>query len=145
MPSKPTSLTAARVCHELLLCVRILVDQVVKSGAVMLSVFMIYFPRLTLASILVARREAGTRVFLCVIVPLKKIPVFFVDTRSPSPRLYRLITHKFQGHQVSHQFREDPRHRPTAVCPPHHKTTQDRTRQGHSPQNGVVGRTRIIY
>ena len=96
MPSKPTSLTAAPVCHELLLCVRILVDQVVKSGAVMLSVFMIYFPRLTLASILVARREAGTRVFLCVIVPLKKIPVFFVDTRSPSPRLYRLITHKFK-------------------------------------------------
>ena len=133
MPSKPTSLTAAPVCHELLLCVRILVDQVVKSGAVMLSVFMIYFPRLTLASILVARREAGTRVFLCVIVPLKKIPVFFVDTRSPSPRLYRLITHNFKVDRGPSLRSVQTRDTDTPRCVLHTTTTQERTCRGYRP------------
>ena len=43
-----------------------------------------------------------------------------VDTRSPSPRWYRLITHKVQGHQRYL----------TSACPPHHNYTRERTCQG---------------
>ena len=49
-----------------------------------------------------------------------------VGTRSPSPRLYRLITHKFKVTQgFVTPFRVNPRYRPTSVCPAHHNHTRE--------------------
>ena len=58
---------------------------------------------------------------------------YTVDTRSPSPRLYRLITHKFKVtrgpslRSVKTRGTDPPR------CVLHTTTTQKRTCQGHRP------------
>ena len=57
-----------------------------------------------------------------------------VDTRSPSSRLYRLITHKFkvsQGQSVPCTVQ--PGCHPTSVCTPHHNNTRENLARGVCP------------
>ena len=62
-----------------------------------------------------------------------------VDTRSPSPRLYRLITHKFKVTRGTslHEAPASPR------CILHTTTTQERTCQGLCPTVRIL--RSIIY
>ena len=73
----------------------------------------------------------------------QKSKVECMDTRSPSPRLYRLITHKFKVTPRSvTPFRMDPRYEPPRCVL--HTTTQERTCQGPPPHIGVAGLVSFI-
>ena len=65
---------------------------------------------------------------------------YHVDTRSPSPNIVPPHYTHVQGQQgFLTPFREDSRHRPTSVCPPHLKPTRENHLPGAPPRIGVVG------
>ena len=62
-----------------------------------------------------------------------------VDTRSPSSRLYRLITHKFKVTRGTSLRSVKSRGTDlTSVCTPHHNHTRENLPGGSAPQDSVL-------